>query len=115
MIQATSLLEELGYELTPQVNDLSVYQVTRGHDTFYLIDSQYEFDFLNEEANVFLLASDHPVLVHVPLHVSYEEYLESFRRFSDWPVYFFVQGRDDGYDLTRQSLLTRLRVMGLED
>lgn len=115
MIQATSLLEELGYELTPQVNDLSVYQVTRGHDTFYLIDSQYEFDFLNEEATVFLLASDHPVLVHVPLHVSYEEYLESFRGFSDWPVYFFVQARDDGYDLTRQSLLTRLRVMGLED
>lgn len=115
MITPHELLEELGYEVSPHESDLSVSQVRKANKVLYLIDSRYEFDYVNEEAIVYLLSSEQPVLVHVPLHAPYEEYLASFERFEGFPVYFFVQGRDDGYELTKQSLLIRLQAMGMEE
>lgn len=114
MIDPVRLLEDIGYRLSPVASDLRVFQADKGEVSFYVIDSVYEFDFLNEEALVYLLASEKPVLVHVPLNAPYEEYLASFQSFAGFPVSFFIQGRDDEELLTRQSMMNRLQQMGME-
>lgn len=115
MIDPTHLLEGLGYRIEEYPSDLTVYDVQKAEKTFYLIDSRYEFDYINEQAIVYLLASVKPVLIHVPLSAPYEEYLASFETFTGFPVSFFVQGGDDGKAATKQSLLQRLTFMGMEE
>lgn len=115
MIDPKDLLTELGYQSVAVESDLAVFEMSKNNKRFYLIDSSYEFDYLNEEAIVYLLASELPVLVHVPLRAPYEEYLASFESFSDWPIQFFLQGPDDGDELTRKSLMKRLQLLKMED
>lgn len=115
MIDPKHWLAELGYRLSAYPADLTVYQATKGVCCFFYIDSQYEFDYLNEEAVVYLLASQQPVLIHVPLHARYEEYRASFSAFSGWPVQFFIQGEGDDEQLSRQLFVSRLQDLGLEE
>ena len=115
MMDPKHWLADLGYQLSPYPADLTVYQASKGASGFFYIDSQYEFDYLNEEAVVYLLASQLPVLIHVPLYARYEEYRASFAGFSGWPVEFFVQGEGDDEQLSRQLFVSRLQDLGLEE
>lgn len=115
MISPVDLLRDFGYQVQPLDLPLTVYQVTAQDQRFYLVDSGYEFDYLNEEAVIYLLASEQPVLVHVPLLAAYEEYRASFETFQGFNVSFFIQGLDDGLELTRQALQARLKHMGMRE
>lgn len=115
MIDPKDMLAALGYELEEVSSDLTVYNVTKDDRSLYLIDSSYEFDYINEEALVYLLCSEKPVLIHVPLRVKYEEYLASFEGFTGFPVQFFIQSKDDTEKLAYQLLKKRLTLLGFKE
>lgn len=95
MTDIKAWLEARGFRLIPEDYPLPVYRV-EGELNFYLIDSAYEFDYVNEEAVLYMLSTEQAVLVHVPLLVNYEEYLESFRPYEGLPIHFLLQAAEDG-------------------
>lgn len=95
MTDLTKRLQARGYRLEKQDHALQVYHV-EGSADFFLVESAYEFDYVNEEALLYMLSAQQPVLVHVPLLTDYEEYVESFRRYEGFPVYFLLHAAQDG-------------------
>lgn len=89
------LLEARGFRLEKLDHALQVYQV-EGDADFFLVDSAYELDYVNEEALLYMLSAEKPVLVHVPLMLPFEEYLESFKPYEGLPIHFLIHGPEDG-------------------
>ncbi|HHT20281.1 MAG TPA: hypothetical protein GXZ74_02425 [Tissierellia bacterium] len=115
MIDPKQMLERLGYQLEDVSKELIVYEATKDGRSLYLVDSRYEFDYINEEALIYLLASSRPVLIHVPLRIRYEEYLASFESFRGCPIQFFIQDRDDTEKLAYELLKKRLTLLGFKE
>lgn len=102
MSSLKQILEQRGFSLQKQDLPLTVYAV-EGDTQFWLIDSAYEFDYMNEEAVLYMLSADKPVLIHVPLMTAYEEYLDTFTRYEGMPIHFLLHDAQDG-ELFYQNL-----------